>query len=71
MNAAEFAKTNRCDADWIAAMGSKDVRVLTAGQRGTYSGFGASVVRHYCNGMYEVRVPGGTACISASEFISA
>jgi len=71
MQAAEFAKTHQCDPDWIAAMGVRDVLAFNVGQRGTYSGFSATVLRHYRNGMYEVRVPGGVACISGSDFVPA
>lgn len=44
---------------------------LTPGQRGTYSGFAAVVVRHYSGNMYEIRVPGGLTCVDASYFIPA
>lgn len=70
MKAAEFAKSHACDPDWIAAMGDSDVVVLSAGQRGTISGFSATVKRHYRNGMYEISVPGGTGCFSASDFVT-
>lgn len=42
---------------------------LRAGQRGTYAGFNAIVIRHYEGNMYEIRVPGGVACIDAHDFI--
>ena len=45
--------------------------VLQPGQRGTYAGFAAAVVRHYDGNMYEIRVPGGLVCVSASDFIPA
>jgi hypothetical protein len=68
VSAAEFAKTHTCSPDWIAAVGQNLVPVLTTGQRGTTSGYEASVVRHYSDGMYEVRVPGGVTCISWQDF---
>lgn len=43
--------------------------LLKPGQTGTYSGFPATVVRHYDSNMYEVRVPGGLTCIDAGDFI--
>lgn len=45
--------------------------ILRPGQRGTYSGFAATVVRHYEGNMYEIRVPGGLTCVDAGDFIPA
>lgn len=45
--------------------------ILKPGQRGTYAGFQAVVVRHYAGNMYEIRVPGGVTCVSAEHFIAA
>lgn len=42
---------------------------LYPGQKGTTSGFPATVVRQYHGSMYEVRVPGGLVCIDQSDFI--
>lgn len=69
VSASEFAKTHGCDPDWIAAMGDRKVLVLQPGQRGTYSGFEATILSHYWNGMYNVAVPGGRTCVSGTEFI--
>ncbi len=44
---------------------------LYPGQKGTTSGFPATVIRHYEGSMYEVRVPGGLVCIDKSDFIPA
>lgn len=55
VSASEFAQTHPCDPDWIALMGEKLVPVLPKGLRGTSSGYEATVVEHYRNGMYEVR----------------
>lgn len=73
MPAVEFAKSHSCDPDWVQAMADqgREAVVLSPGQRGTYSGFAATVVRHYANGMYEVRVPGGVTCISGESFVPA
>jgi hypothetical protein len=49
--------------------GKSSLTHLHPGQRGTTSGFPATVIRHYSDGMYEVRVPGGVTCIPASDFI--
>lgn len=38
-----------------------------AGQHVRYSGFDAYVIRHYCEGMWEIRTPGGVACVSGAE----
>ena len=69
--AADFAKTHACDPDWVQAMGNKDVLLLESGTTGTYEGFEATVLRHYHNGMYEISLPGGAACVSGSEFCPA
>ena len=68
VSASEFAQTHPCDPDWVALMGEKLVPVLPKGLRGTTSGYEATVLEHYRNGMYEVRTPGGLTCISASDF---
>lgn len=73
ITAAEFAKTHPHDADWVKAMEDAGLQpaVLSDGQRGTYSGFPATVVRHYRNDMYEIRVPGGVVCVDGRHFIPA
>lgn len=71
MNAIEFAKTHRCDADWVQLMGDRPAIVLVPGQRGTYSGFDAVVKEHDCNGMYNIRLPRGGACVDAEHFVPA
>jgi hypothetical protein len=43
--------------------------ILAPGTRGTFSGFSASIVRHYDGNMYEIRVPGGVICADVSGFI--
>lgn len=48
---------------------NRQTQTLAPGQRGTTSGFSATVLRHYAGSMYEVRVPGGVCCIDASEFV--
>ena len=40
------------------------------GDRVRCNGFDGAVVRRYSKGMYEVSVPGGVVCVSASELIS-
>ena len=37
------------------------------GQRVRYAGFPATIVRHYFEGMWEIRTPGGVACVSGSH----
>lgn len=48
---------------------TQTLTVLTPGQHGTYAGFPAVVVRHYDGSMYEIRLPGGVACVTASDFV--
>lgn len=40
---------------------------FSAGQRIEYSGFTGSIIRHYCEGMWEIRLPGGVACVSGAH----
>lgn len=70
MTAAEFAKTHKASADWVAEMGDREFLPLSPGQRGTYAGFPARVIRHYRNAMYEIETAahGGRACVSANHF---
>jgi hypothetical protein len=70
MTLAQFAQTHATDSDWLAHMRTtgRSPIVLNPGQRGTYSGFPATVLRHYCNSMYVIRVPGGETCVSATDF---
>jgi len=42
-----------------------------AGQRITYAGFAGVVVRHYSDGMWEVRLPGGVTCVSGAHILAA
>ena len=49
--------------------GKVERRKIQPGQRVTYSGFDAVVVRHYEGNMYEVRVPGGLTCVDAGDLI--
>ena len=69
MRAAEFARVYGADPDWVRVMGARDVVPLQPGQRGTYSGLPMTILRHYRNGMYEVRLPGGEACIDGSSVV--
>lgn len=41
------------------------------GQRVYCGEFLGSVVRHYCDGMWEIRLPGGVVCVSGSDLRSA
>lgn len=68
--ATEFAKTNSVDADWVQLMESagKRVVVLKTGQKGMCNGYPATVLRHYHNGMYEVRLASGDICVDALDF---
>lgn len=53
----------------------KETTRLNIGQRITYSGFHGSVLTLYSDGdcegarMYEVRLPGGIACVCGSDLI--
>lgn len=61
------------DCDELKAEKAKGRRVepdaLAPGQKGTTSGYPATVLSECCPGMYEVRVPGGVTCISARDFV--
>lgn len=37
------------------------------GQSVVYGEFNATVVRHYTEGMWEIRLPGGVACVSGAD----
>ncbi len=41
------------------------------GQRVTYGEFSGTIVRHYHEGMWEVRLPGGIVCVSGANLIAA
>lgn len=71
MKAAEFAKTNATDADWVRAMGDKEITPLAPGQQVTHSGFPFTVQRHYHNGMYEIRGASGGACVASCDLLPA
>lgn len=71
MKAKEFSESNACDKDWVEEMGDLEVINLSIGQKGSWSGFPATVLRHYRNGMYEVKTAGGTSVIDAKHFIAA
>ena len=68
VSASQFARSHKCDPEWVAAMGNSMVPVLCSGLVGKTSGYSATVLQHYVNGMYEVRVPGGVTCISWQDF---
>lgn len=40
---------------------------FTAGQRVKHGEFTATIIRHYYEGMWEVRLPGGPSCVSGAE----
>jgi hypothetical protein len=40
------------------------------GDRVRCNGYDGAIVRRYSAGMYEVRVPGGVTCVSASELVA-
>lgn len=44
---------------------------FAAGQAVIYAGFRGSIVRHYLEGMWEVRLPGGVACVSGADLVAA
>ena len=44
---------------------------FTVGQAVTYNGFSGVIVRHYHEGMWEVRLPGGLVCVSGANIIPA
>jgi len=70
-SATEFAKTHAVDTDWVTAVGIGLVTAWKTGDRVIYSGFEGVVVRHYHNGMFEVRLPGGVSCVGEYELQAA
>lgn len=70
VSATEFAKTNSVDADWVQHMeaAGRRVVVLEPGQKGMCNGYPATVLHHYHNGMYEVRLASGVTCVDALRF---
>lgn len=40
------------------------------GQHVKYGEFDAVIVRHYHEGMWEIRVPGGVTCVSGADLIA-
>lgn len=41
---------------------------LQRGQKVFCNGYPGTVMRHYYQGMYEIRLPGGEVCVGESEF---
>lgn len=39
------------------------------GEKVAYGEFEASIVRHYSEGMWEIRLPGGVTCVSGADLI--
>jgi hypothetical protein len=67
ITAAEFAKSHDTDSNWAASMGSQTITPWQQGDAVTYSGFHGAIIRHYYNGMFEIRLPGGVACVGHHE----
>lgn len=40
---------------------------FSVGQAVTYGEFKATIVRHYSEGMWEIRLAGGIACVTGSD----
>jgi hypothetical protein len=47
------------------------MKKFKVGQKVTTSGFAGTIVREYCDGMWEVRLNRGTVCVSQSDIIPA
>lgn len=69
VTAREFARSHATDPDWVALMGARLIPVFVRGDRISYSGFHGSVLGHYCNGMYEIRIQSGVSCVSGSDLV--
>jgi hypothetical protein len=67
MKAIEFAKSHDCDKDWIDAMGDREINDLPRGTKVIYSGYQATVKRHYVNGLFEIMLDSGLTTASYSE----
>jgi hypothetical protein len=72
VTATQFAKTHATDADWVVAMTEAGLNaiVLNTGESVVCNGYKGTVVSHYWNGMYNVRVPGGECCVDANSLTS-
>ena len=51
----------------LAAADLTEPALFTPGQRVLYGEFTATVVGHDCEGMWNVRVPGGVTCVSGAH----
>lgn len=47
------------------------MKKFKVGQNVTTSGFAGTIVREYCEGMWEVRLNRGIVCVSESDIIAA
>lgn len=68
MKAQEFVRQFPCDPDWVKAVADRDIPVYRRGEHITYNGRPAVIYGHYHNGMYEIKTPGGIACVSCFDF---
>jgi hypothetical protein len=69
VTAKEFARTHATDPDWVALTGGRLIPVFAPGDRISFSGFHGSVLGHYRNGMYEIRIQSGVSCVSGSDLV--
>lgn len=67
ISAVEFAKSFSTDSDWVKAMGDNTITAWKPSDKITYSGFAASIVKHCRNGMFEIRLASGFACVSYTD----
>ena len=44
---------------------------FSVGQRVTYAGFAAVIIRHYCEGMWEIRLASGPICVTGADIVAA
>ena len=52
-------------------MNTQQQATTKVGTKGTYAGFPATVIRHYYEDLYVIRVPGGVTCVDIREFVPA
>lgn len=66
---SEFAKTYKCDPDWLAAMNQAGLSVVPwmRGDKVICNGYEGAIESHYHNGMFNVRLQSGTVCVDGGN----
>ncbi len=64
---AEFCKTYNDGWTRLQVPDYWNPAHFQTGQKVVYGEFQATIIRHYYHGMWEIRVPGGMACVSGAD----